>query len=157
MISAIGKNDKRGFSLLEFLLVITILATIFSLSIPLFKNNFNNLQLNNSTQDLVFLMRYLHSSAVMQNKTLCLNFDAQERKISPVSKNKSEFMIFNDRFAKIYQMPKDIYFESNCLYACFYPDGSADKLNLFIKKDDKNVFKIETISMSGDVKISKIN
>lgn len=154
MTSGIG---KRGFSLLELLLVIIILGIVFSLATPIFKNTFSQLQLNNFTEDLVFLIRYLHTRSVAQQEILCLNFNCEEGKILPILKDESGFQELKDRFAKIYFVPKNISIETDSLQVCFYPDGTTDKLNLFIKDKNKNIFKIETITTLGDAKVSKVN
>ena len=64
--------DKKGFTLVEILIVISILGVLFSATLPVFSGFSSQLALNTAAGGIASELRAVQSQAVMQHKTLGL-------------------------------------------------------------------------------------
>lgn len=69
---------KNGFTLIETLVVVAIIAALFTLSIPTFSRFSAQLSLNTSAKALASKLRAIQTQAVTQHKTLSLDFAKTE-------------------------------------------------------------------------------
>jgi len=65
----------RGFTLIELLVVLTILVLLAGLAAPAFTRQYHEAKLRAAARDLVALMRYARSQAVVEGTTYRLNID----------------------------------------------------------------------------------
>jgi type II secretion system protein H len=65
----------RGFTLVELLVVLTILVLLAALAAPAFTRQYHEAKLQAAARDLVALMRYARSQAVVEGTTYRLNID----------------------------------------------------------------------------------
>jgi prepilin-type N-terminal cleavage/methylation domain-containing protein len=144
-----------GFTLIESLLVVTILAIIIGLSLPLLKNNFSNIQLSDSCQNIVSLSLYAHQKAIVERMIYRLNLDSGEEKYWLTFKdNKSPtFIRPQDRLGKIYYLAEGINLESEKEFINFYPDGRTDIAVFSLSNQNGKKFNLATQPNLGYVKI----
>ncbi len=69
--------DKRwrGFTLVEILLVVVIMAVIAVLAVPNFSRTYAGIELHKTADDLAYRMRYVQSYAITKNTRARLEFD----------------------------------------------------------------------------------
>ena len=95
-----ARNGSRGFTMIEMMVVVVLLAIFASFAIPSFVNMINNAKLQSTSNELASLLQYARSTAVQNNTsyTVCLsdsvwsvkkgaNCDATEelRNLTPVT------------------------------------------------------------------------
>ncbi len=70
LISPLGRFRKAplGFSLLELIAVLIVMAAATAIILPSFQGGLKNLELETSGRDLVTLMKYARSQAITQQK-----------------------------------------------------------------------------------------
>jgi len=66
-----------GFTLIELLTVLTILVLLSALAAPAFTRQYYTARLNSAARNLVALMQYARSQAVVEGTTYRLNIDQQ--------------------------------------------------------------------------------
>ncbi len=66
-------SAKKGFSLIEMLVVVGILGMLFALSLPISRSFSSILYLNASAKGLASDLRKVQSQAMLQHKTLSIN------------------------------------------------------------------------------------
>ncbi len=72
-----GRTTQSAFTLLELLVVVSIISIALGLLTPLFRKTFLDLQLNSSAQEIVSLMRYAQERAIVENTVFRLNLDTE--------------------------------------------------------------------------------
>ncbi len=77
---------KKGFTLVELIVIIGILGALFSLALPLSARFSSSLYLNASARELVSELRRLQSDSVLRHRTL--GFAPAEFKLPPQIKFK---------------------------------------------------------------------
>jgi len=71
---------RKGFSLIEFLIVISIIGILVGISIPVFKQFQPSLQLNGAVRNLVTDLRYTQQLTVTEQVEYCLQLFKSEKK-----------------------------------------------------------------------------
>ena len=149
-----------GFSFVEIILVVVILAIIAGLAIPNFSQTYLSFQLKRTAEDMAFLLRYAQSRAVTKNRYVQLQYDAdrsqywlEEASLSPVLNSLQEdFERFSGRWGRTFDVLSDIDLELSQDHIRFYPDGSIDKAQFYICQK-KKCFTISTKLQRGAVHV----
>lgn len=71
------ERNTKGFSLLELMVVITIMGLLLGLSVPALARYLQNWRLNAEADEIAMMMRAARSAAIMKNTTTVFQFDAQ--------------------------------------------------------------------------------
>jgi len=66
---------RRGFTLIELMVVLTILVLLAGLTAPSFVRQYHEAKLKSAARDMVGLMQYARSEAVVEGTTYRLNID----------------------------------------------------------------------------------
>ncbi|MFC1593928.1 prepilin-type N-terminal cleavage/methylation domain-containing protein [Candidatus Omnitrophota bacterium] len=142
--------SKNGFTLVELLVVIVILAIIIAVAFPNFRNTFSRLSLRSAASDCAFMIRHTRSRAVMERARYALNFDIQEKQYWITKETVSSSGIFKKiegQLGKRVVLPTQITLESEKERIIFYPDGSIDSAVISLH----GVHKVFTIVINGAV------
>jgi general secretion pathway protein H len=116
------KSQSRGFTLIELMLVMVLMAMMFTLTPPLMHKAFPALKLKAAARDLVQEIRYVQQSAILTG-----------------SESKISFQLHSDHYqsdlvnqGEVRQLPEGITFDAENidhtrqnLVLHFYPDGSS--------------------------------
>lgn len=76
---------RRGFSLIEIILVVFIIGLVSAFSIPSFVRSFQGAKLRTSARSVVMAHRFARSVAVLQQKPVAVYFYTEQQKIEVVS------------------------------------------------------------------------
>lgn len=127
--------NPPGFTLIEVILVVVLLAVVVSLSVPQFSKSFQKLQLRQLTQDLAYCMQYAQSRAITQNKEVRLEFDPeflkywltqQASSLTPPSAA-TIYENISGRMGRVFSVPANVEIKTDDTAISFYPDGSIEK------------------------------
>jgi general secretion pathway protein H len=115
----------KGFTLIEVMLALVVLALLVSLTPPLFEKAFPSLKLKAATRDLAQEMRYIQQIAILTGIPARVRFDLSNNAYQSDHVNRGE----------VRQLPKGLRFAVNdstawrsgeqVLLFEFYPDGSS--------------------------------
>ncbi len=84
---ATRRRDRRGFTLVELLLVLVLLGVVVGISMPYFVHSIRGNRLRVAGRTLVTVARYARSMAVLKQAEVALTFDLDAGKIDVVSSN----------------------------------------------------------------------
>lgn len=132
-----NRNNEIGFTLIEILLVVVIVAIVVSITAPQFHKTFTAIQLANTTQDIAYLMRYLRSKAASEKSIYQLKFDLGARKYFAQNISGGKISVYE----KPRPIPENINITATLNPIKFYPDGSIDEVSIFLFKGKSEYFK----------------
>ncbi len=151
-----NKMCRRGFTFLELIFVILIIAVLTGVSMPMFKNTFLNMQMSQISSDLAEALNYARQSAILNRNEyrVRLNADGGDFWIEykTFQDNKIKFEKLEGKFGRIYNLPKGVSMTSDKDALAFYPNGRADIATIVIK-NDKTMRTFTTEGTTGYVKI----
>lgn len=161
MISLTGKKSLRaktnGFTLLELLIVMAIIALLLLSAIPSFKGTYKTLEIFTASKKIASFITYARQRAILERVKYRLNFDYAARKYwltrekDPID-YPNYYVEIKNRFA---QLPEKVVLDPEVDFITFLPDGQSN-INLLTLR---NEFGDEYILYLGKgvnyVKISK--
>ncbi len=135
-MSNFRRHTRKGFSLVEIILVVLILSVIAGLTIPNFSNTYKKFQLQRATRDLAYLMRFAQSRAIMKNLKVKLEFNSnlseywllQQRKNDALVDNIDGYENLTGRFGKKNILSDKISIEIENPIIYFFPDQAEKRL-----------------------------
>ncbi len=129
----------KAFSLIELLLVIVLLSVIAGLTIPDFGRTYQKVALKQAVGDIVYLMRYAQSRAILSGHAQQIHFDtAQSRYWLTQSAAPEDGMSparpepVAGRMGKTFRLPDKVRLESPVSAIGFGPDGTIDKTRFLV-------------------------
>jgi general secretion pathway protein H len=118
--------NQEGFTLIELMLVLMLMATLFTLTSPLMHKAFPSLKLKAAARDLAQEIRYVQQTAIVSGAESLMRFEMEENRYQSEVVNRGE----------IRQLPDGIRFTANqqgdqvIVELRFYPDGSSNGGNI---------------------------
>lgn len=149
-------KQKNSFTLIELLLVVIILGILAGMGAPAFRKTYLNLELNNTANNLAFLMRYAQGRCVVERTIYRLNFDSERKRcwLTKQSIGAAEsFEKVSSKFSRSIIFPKEIKVESELEAVNFYPDGKIDSVNIYLKYKNDRTLIISTEGQIGYVEV----
>jgi len=89
--SPIACHSEAGFSLVEMLAVLTILALSVSFAMPLLSGKSDGLRLETASSELAGAIRATRSAAIVSNKTMTLLIDVDRRTFESAAVSQRSF------------------------------------------------------------------
>ncbi len=160
MIQEAERRLKEGFTLIEILIVVVLLAVIAAVSLPHFSVSLARLQLRNTAYKLAYLMRYAQSAAITRGIEMRLSFDSQfqtygiEQSFPDDSweENGGQFQALEGPWGRRDEVPDDMQLTAGKESVVFYPDGQIEKFQANICRET-DCFLITTEGVRGLVEV----
>lgn len=162
MISAIGSDPphrrlQAGFTFLELLVVVLIVALVVGVSAPRFRRTFRHLQLQLFASDVAKVLTYASKRAVARGEMLRIHFDVEGRRYWLVAAQSAsperEFKRVAGKFGRSSSVPGAIYLDPSAGAVTFYPDGRADPFEMIIFDNSRERYRLVTDVWTGRVKL----
>jgi len=151
------RHQSAGFTLLELLIVILIMAVIVGVSVPRFRRTFGHLQLQVFANNVVRLFSYARNRAVTRREVLRVHFDVAGRQywLAQAKENllEGESERIASKFNRISSIPETISLEPSASEVTFYPDGRVDRFEMVIFDDEQVRYKLVTDVWTGRAKL----
>ena len=149
---------KRGFTLIEILIVVIILAVIAGISIPNFAKSLITIELSQTAQDLLMTMRFAQSRSVLQGGVYQLVFEDGfksyhlEQAKTDTSETEEEiiFIPMNNRWGKKHLVPSSVSVTLDRSTVRFYSDGTIEPIRIEVS-NNKSKFFLSTMEQRGHV------
>ncbi len=152
----------QGFTIVEILLVVVILAVIAALAVPNFGGTYTRIQLRKTADDLAYRMRYAQSYAITKNTRTRLEFDPSFTQYWLTRESDTSttdaFERIGGRLGESAAIARDmrVSFADGDPSLYFYPDATMDKKRIDLCRGEECVF-ISTQEQRGQVYVSKIS
>jgi prepilin-type N-terminal cleavage/methylation domain-containing protein len=104
-------GEKRGFTLLELILVMVILSTVLAMSAPSLRGFFGSRQTHDTAAQILALTQLARSQAISEGIVYRLNFDTRERTYWLTAQQSGTFEELKTEFGRIFTLPKDMVME----------------------------------------------
>lgn len=146
-----GKN--RGFSLLEIIVVVVLLASASAIVLPSFSGAFKSLQVETAGRDMATVMKKARSYAVGRQKPYRVNISLNEYSGEAV-----EYMMADEygRAIKIYPLPEGVRFVSGERFGeiltggvSFYPSGRSSGAVFYLSNEQGKQVRIIVDPITG--------
>jgi len=142
--------------------VSVIILALLSLSMPLFRGTFNDLELKEAVSNISKLITFAQEKAIIDRRIYKISFDYtagryQLLRIEGEGQN-IEFMSPKDRFGRVFYISRGIEVEGDSSQILFYPDGHCDNgdsknVTLTLKNRNNKIIRLATTGILGNVNI----
>jgi prepilin-type N-terminal cleavage/methylation domain-containing protein len=135
-----GRRSKRGFTLLELILVMLIVSLVAGLAAPSLHNFMIGRRNVNTVNQVLALGQYARARAAMTGTVYRLNADPVSRAYWLTKKSGANFVELGEEFGRHFTLPETMSLKWEPLptggdvktYMDFYPDGRIDASRLQI-------------------------
>ena len=172
-------SNGAGFTLIELVIVATIIVVLVAVSSPRFRATFRNIELKDAAYNIGKLIKYGQQRAIIEEKKYKLLFDfekgayhlllederVKEAEVTAPIEGESlpgeeveavpKWRKITGRFGGYFYLPEGITFKGEADKITFLPNGRCDKISLFIVNQKNKTYKIQTNGRAGYVKISE--
>ncbi|GEM_PF-6191317 len=160
------RNDTRGFTLIELMLVAVILSIVIGLASPRFKNTFSEIELKNAAFNLYKLMHFAREKAILQKKSfkVTLNFDGSTYRLlewkdkdlgETPDAAESAFFPVPGRFGRTQRLPSSLKLDGDSEEVACHADGNCSPAKLRVLDDADKGYEI-AVSEAGSIKIKEV-
>ncbi len=164
------RTCSRGVTLLELIVVVTILGIMLGAMVPMFGGSFTGLEVRNAYKNVAAVLRHAQERAIMEEREFRVNFAKQEgmywltyREDQMVSPPK--FVDLNTDAGRVRFLPESVRItfiddaeydrQTRARYITFYPSGTADRVTLQLRGTKSDSFRIETGRDTGIITIKE--
>ena len=150
----------KSFTLIELLLVIVILGVIAGITLPNFRQTYTTFKLKSTTQQIVSLMRYARSRAIIETKIFQMDFDdslssywlLEAETQLETQGDEASFKNLTGRYGKTFRIPAEVKMEVSSSPVNFFPDGGMDETAITLSSHGRR-FVISTDQPMGYLKV----
>jgi prepilin-type N-terminal cleavage/methylation domain-containing protein len=164
---------NKGFSLLEVIIVLTILVLSVSLVTSSMSNLSKTIELKAAAKKVSGILRYYRSEAINKGSVYQVLFDSESRAVKvqsvslmePVDETEADEKKGGEAAKTLYGLPegvqmKEIDFPSP-EYPCdlpaveFYPNGGSNGGSVLLNSPERKGYRIKVHFLTGEVKIEQ--
>jgi general secretion pathway protein H len=148
-------NRNKGFTLIEMLIVVLILAIVLTVSYPSLSRGATTIHLRATSRDILNTLRYARTKAVTE----------QSRMVVMVDREKQELILTDGlgEGGRTYRLPKDVKIQRMAIAGTevmegpmlirFLPNGSSDSAEILLKSDAESFVRIVSDPITGGARI----
>ena len=145
----------QGFSLLELVVVVLIIALVMAVSYPSISRGTNSIHMRTTARDILNTFRYAREKAVTEQMGMQV----------AVSREKQQLVLSTElgEGTRTYVLPRNVKIqrmslagteiESGLLIVRFLPNGSAENAGLWLKSDNGTELRIVTDPITGGARV----
>lgn len=175
-------KSLTGFTLIELIIVASIIVVLVAMSTPRFRNTFRDLRLKDTAYNISKLIKYGQERAIIEERKykLIFNFDKRfyclfveteegegaRRQLPPedestpsaegVSSSDKGWKKATGRFGGYFYLPEGIRFKAEKDTIIFLPNGRCDKISLYLVNEKNKVIEIKTNGRAAYVEVSEV-
>ncbi len=165
------RRARQGFTLIELIVVMIIIATITASVMPVFQGSMSTTEANRAVRDLVSTMKYAQSRAVTDAVEFRVYIDVEKNGYWIMRLAKEEFgdkyfERLGDQDGEFALLPRSLEFDRvdtmedrahDAHYIAFYPGGGSDIAEVKIRQRDDRTqsYDIRTKGTLGNIEFTE--
>ncbi len=157
MMRTLTRGSKKGFSLLELIVILVLVALVVGVVMPSFSRGLRGLELETSGRDLITRMRHARSQAIAQQKVFRIILRKDEDETVP------DYYIFADEFEqqiRKFVLPEGVSVQTEDdvefpVRINFYANGRSSGATFSLKRETGRQMKIWVDPITGFSRVLK--
>jgi prepilin-type N-terminal cleavage/methylation domain-containing protein len=163
----------KGFSLLEVIIVLTILVLSISLVTSSLSNLLRTIELKAAAKKVSGILRYYRSEAINKGSVYQVLFDSESRAVrvqsislaEPADEKEADEKKAGESVKTLYGLPEGVQMKEldfpSPEYPCdlpaveFYPNGGSNGGSVLINSPERKGYRINIHFLTGEVKIEQ--
>ncbi len=161
----------RGFTLLELIVVLSLLAIITGALVPLYGSSMATIQMRSVQSDFLALLTFTQERAVAESREYRLYLDEKEgthwvMRFARIEDNEKVFEPVKAEWGRLTHLPKVMEFKGikarkdrdrAAQFIGCYPNGACDTVSVTLSdtRSRKRQFTIETLGTVGKVEVDR--
>jgi prepilin-type N-terminal cleavage/methylation domain-containing protein len=164
---------NKGFSLMEVIIVLTILVLSISLVTSSMSNLSRTIELKAAAKKVSGILRYYRSEAINKGSVYQVLFDSESRAVKvqsvslmePVDEKEADDKKGGEAAKTLYGLPEGVQMKEldfpSPEYPCdlpaveFYPNGGSNGGSVLLKSPERRGYRIKVDFLTGEVKIEQ--
>jgi general secretion pathway protein H len=146
---------SKGFTLLELLIVVLIIALVLAVSYPALSRGSTALHLRTTARDVLNTFRYAREKSVTEQTAMRITVDREKQKLiltNDLGENGREYFFPHDvRMQRIALAGKVT--DEGSVVIRFLPNGSSDNAEILIRSETGSSFRIIADPITGGARI----
>jgi prepilin-type N-terminal cleavage/methylation domain-containing protein len=156
--SVMNRSRDQGFTLLELLIVVLVIALVLALSYPSLSRGSTALHLRATGRDILNTFRYAREKAVTEQAGMMVTVDREKQEL-----------VLSDNLgdgSRKYMLPRDVRIQriamggseimEGPLVVRFLPNGSSDSAEVLLKSDAGAFLRIISDPITGGARIESV-
>jgi prepilin-type N-terminal cleavage/methylation domain-containing protein len=149
----INKEGRRGFTLVELMLVIALIGVLSALSVPRFKRTAIDFQLKNDSFNLYKVIQFVRERALVEGRDFKVDFKLDKNEYRVL--RGPDFKPIEGRFGKMIRLSNGLSFKSRQEKLTCHPDGNCDP-SVFRVQSPEGAYEISVEGLGGMIRIREI-
>jgi type II secretion system protein H len=172
---------QAGFTLIEIMLVVMIIAVMTGISMPLMKGTFQSARIKAASREVAGFLRLARNTAVLRERPCEIRFNLEKDQYWLVlldenaneedlnkrqeRRERQELKIGEDA-ASVHELPKDVHFaviysgasvteDKKLPRVIYYADGSSTPATIVVQDKKKRAFNIEVYQTTGMARVEE--
>ncbi len=160
-------DGSVGFTLMELIIVMSIIAILSASVLPVFGGTMSRLQRDHAVRDLVATFRYAQERAVTDTREYRLVLDKENgeywlMRFAEMDGRKKIFKAVDERQGKSMFLPERLTMDKikarkdrkeKYSFIAFYPNGACDEASVTLQNEDGRSVTIETKGSLGQLEV----
>jgi len=158
-------SSTRGFTLIEFAVVLVLIGAFFLIAIPKF-NSLTEVNIKSASRRLSGVVKHLYNEAVFKKKIYKLSFDLDAGEYWVEVQEGNEFVITEDPFLRRIRLPQGVSFveiktdrdQVNSLganeeFILFLPTGFVEPAVIYLRTENEDFYTLATKPYTGGMTV----
>jgi general secretion pathway protein H len=125
--------NTKGFTLIELIVVIIIIASICALALPNSGKILENIKVRSTVRQICALLNYARGQAVISATNYKVNYNVNQKSCWITKKINDSYVRLKGRAGKTLFIPKEVSFETKIDSITFYPKGTSSGGEIIIE------------------------
>ncbi|HOZ46873.1 MAG TPA: prepilin-type N-terminal cleavage/methylation domain-containing protein [Candidatus Hydrogenedentes bacterium] len=165
-ITTPDRTAHAGFSLMELVVVLTLLTIIMGAVVPVFNGSFKSVHSDYVVRDLIAMIKYGQERAITDTTRYRLYLDPEQRQYWLMRLEDTDegplYLEDSERFSERRTLPDGVEMDRphayedrdlDAYFIEFHPSGRCDDASIDVLRQDGDTIRIETEGNIGQIKV----